>query len=108
MATKKNEIDIVQFAKKNGAFKRWAPDDESQYIGDSAEEFGDVTFHELMFMDTSGYVDTWSFKTDNRTGEIVPLKEGFNFLLSGFRPDELRKKLAMIDKATNAEYGGKR
>lgn len=92
------EVDIVEFARKNGAFKNYFPDD-LQYVGDDVQEFNDVTFHELMFLDMFGFIDTWSFKIDNRTGEIIPYEGGFKFMLSGFNPDNMRKKLAMVDKA---------
>lgn len=89
------EVDIVEFARKNGAH---LPDD-LEYIGDNAQKFNDVTFHELMFEDMCGYIRTWSFKVDNHTGKIIPYSDGFKFIYSGFDPDEMRKKLAMVDKA---------
>ena len=92
------KVDIVAFARENGAFKNYFPDD-LQYIGDFVQEFNDITFHELMFEDMIGYVYTWSFKVDNKTGKIIPYEGGFKFLRSGFIPDEMRKKLAMVDKA---------
>ena len=95
------KVDIVEFARKNGAFKNYFPDD-LKYIGDNAQKFIDVTFHELMFEDMSGYIYTWSFKINNHTGEIIPYEGGFQFLRSGFSPDEMRKKLAMVDKAKAA------
>lgn len=91
-------MDIIKLAKENGAFKSYFPDD-LQYIGDNVNEFNDITFHELLFMDMFGFVDTWSFKVDNSTGKIVPYEGGFNFMIDGFRPEEMRKKLAMVDKA---------
>lgn len=94
-------MDIVEFARENGAFKNYFPDD-LQYVGDNAQEFNDATYHELLFIDMFGFVDTWSFKVDNHTGEIIPYEGGFNFVLSGFNPDEMRKKLEMIDKAKAA------
>lgn len=92
------EVDIVAFAREIGAY---FPDD-LQYIGDDVQEFTDITFHDLLFLDKFGYIDTWSFKIDNKTGEIIPYEGGFKFLRSGFNPDEMRKKLAMIDKAKAA------
>ena len=73
-----------------------------QYIGDYVQEFNDITFHELMFLDKFGFIDTWSFKTNNHTGEIIPYEGGFKFLRSGFDPDGMRKKLAMLDNAKAA------
>ena len=95
------EVDIVAFARENGAFKNCFPDD-MQYIGDYVQEFNDITFHELMFLDKFGFIDTWSFKIDSHTGEIIPYYDGFKFRISGFNPDEMRKKLAMVDKAIAA------
>ena len=92
------DVDIVAFAKENGAFKNYFPDD-LQYAGDDVQEFNDVTYHELMFIDMFGFVDTWSFKVDNQTGEIIPYEGGFKFMLSGFNPENMRKKLAMVDEA---------
>ena len=89
------KVDIVAFASENGAF---FPDD-LKYIGDNVKKCTDITYHELLFVDTLGYICTWSFKLDNKTGEIIPYEGGFKFLRSGFNPDELRKKLAMVDKA---------
>ena len=91
------KFDIVEFARKNGAFSSIISED-LQYIGDNAQKFADITFHELMFEDMIGYIRTWSFKVDNQTGEIIPYSDGFKFIYSGFNPDEMRKKLAMIDK----------
>ena len=91
------KIDIVEFARKNGAFKYFL--DDLQYIGDDVQEFTDITFHDLLFLDKFGFIDTWSFKINNHTGEIIPYEGGFKFLRSGFNPDEMRKKLAMVDKA---------
>ena len=93
--------DIVEFARKNGAFSSYSPDD-LQYIGDYVQEFTDITFHDLMFLDKFGFIDTWSFKTDNHTGEIIPYEGGFKSIRGGFNPDEMRKKLAMVDKAKAA------
>lgn len=92
------KVDIVEFARKNGAFKNYFPDG-LQYIGDNAQELNDITFHELMFLDMSGYIRTWSFKVADATGEIIPYDDGFKLRISGFDPDEMRKKLAMVDKA---------
>lgn len=94
-------MDIIKFARENGAFKNFSPDD-SQYVGDNIMAFNDMTFHELMFLDMFGFVSTWSFKVDNSTGKIIPYDGGFNFLIGGFRPEEMRKKLAMVDKAKAA------
>lgn len=89
---------IVAFARENGAFKNYFPDD-LQYIGDDVQEFNDVTFHELMFLDMFGSVVSWSFKVDNKTGKIIIRDDGFKFKLSGFNPENMRKKLAMVDEA---------
>ena len=104
---KMEKVDIVEFAGKNGAFKNYFPDD-LQYIGDDVQEFNDVTFHELMFEDMYGYIRTWSFKVDNTTGRIIIRDDGFKFAISGFNPDEMRKKLAMVDeaKAGRRKVGG--
>lgn len=95
------EVDIVEFARKNGAFRDYFPDN-LQYVGEVIHEFNDITFHELMFLDMFGFVDTWSFKINNHTGKILPYEGGVKFMLSGFNPDEMRKKLEMIDKAKAA------
>ena len=95
------EVEIVEFARKNGAFKNCFPDD-MQYIGDYVQEFNDITFHELMFLDKFGFIDTWSFKIDSHTGEIIPYEGGFKSIRGGFNPDKMRKKLAMVDKAIAA------
>ena len=95
------KIEIVEFARENGAFSSYLPED-LQYIGDNVQKFDDITFHELMFEDMIGYICTWSFKVDNQTGEIIPYSDGFKFIYSGFNPDEMRKKLAMVDKAKAA------
>ena len=95
------KVDIVAFARENGAFKNYFLGD-LQYIGDEVQEFNDITFHELMFPDKFGFIKTWSFKIDNHTGETMPYEGGFKFLRGGFRPDEMRKKLAMVDKAIAA------
>ena len=92
------KVDIVAFARENGAFSSYFPDD-LQYIGDDVQEFNDVTFHELMFLDMFGFIVTWSFKVDNQTGKIIPYEGGFKFMLSGFNPENMRKKLAMVDEA---------
>ena len=89
---------IVAFAKENGAFSSYFPD--GQYIGDNVQTCADITFHELLF-EEYGYIRTWSFRV-NKTGEIIPYDDGFKFKLSGFNPDEMRKKLAMVDKAKAA------
>ena len=94
------KADIVEFARKNGAFISYFPDG-MQYIGDNAQELTDITSHELLFEDKYGYIRTWSFKLD-KTGKIIPYDGGFKFRFSGFNPDEMRKKLAMVDKAIAA------
>ena len=90
-------MGIVEFAHENGAFKNIIPD-EMQYIGDNAQEFTDITVHELLFEDKYGYIRTWSFKVDNTSGKIIPYSNGFQFCVSGFNLDEIRKKIAMVDK----------
>ena len=102
-----DKVDIVEVARKNGA----SFPDGLQYIGDDVQEFTDITFHDLLFLDMYGYIRTWSFKTVNTTGEIIPYEGGFKFIHSGFSPEEMRKKLAMVDKAkaaleSRAEKGG--
>ena len=92
------EADIVEFARKNSAY---IPDN-LQYIGDNAQTGEEISYHELMFEDMYGYIRTWSFKIDNTTGKIIPYSDGFKFEVSGFNPDEMRKKLAMVDKAKAA------
>ena len=92
------KVEIVEFARKNGAFSSYFPDN-LQYVGDNVQKFTDISFHELMFKDMIGYIYTWNFKVDNQTGKIIPYEGGFKFLRSGFDPDEMRKKLAMVDKA---------
>ena len=91
------KVDSVEFARENGAFSSYSPED-LQYIGDNVEEFTDIAYHELMFEDMCGYIRTWSFKVD-KTGKIIPYSDGLKFVYSGFNPDEMRKKLAMVDKA---------
>ena len=92
------KVDIVAFARENGAFSSYSPDD-LQYIGDNAQELTDITCHELLFEDMYGYIRTWSLKVDDKTGKIIPYDGGFKCRFSGFNPDEMRKKLAMVDKA---------
>ena len=92
------KVDIVAFARENGAFSSYSPDD-LQYIGDNAQELTDITCHELLFEDMYGYIRTWSFSVAIPTGKIIPYYDGFKFRFSGFNPDEMRKKLAMVDKA---------
>lgn len=94
------KIDIVEFARENGAFSHYSPED-LQYIGDNAQTGAEITYHELLFEDY-GYIRTWSFKVD-ATGKIIPYDDGFKFEVSGFNPDEMRKKLAMVDKAKHHE-----
>lgn len=94
-------IDIVAFARENGAFGSYLPDG-LQYIGDNAQTGADITYHDLLFEDMYGYIRTWSFRVDNHTGKIIPYDDGFKFRVSGFAPAEMRKKLAMVDKAKAA------
>ena len=94
------EIDIVEFARKNGAFSSYFPDD-LKYVGDNVQRGAEITYHELLFVDMYGYIRTWSFKVD-KTGKIIPYDGGFKVRTSGFNPDEMRKKLAMVDKAKAA------
>lgn len=91
------KVDIVEFARENGAFSSYSPED-LQYIGDNAQEGADITYHELLFEDMYGYIRTWSFRVSKNTGKIIPYSDGFKFCVSGFNPDEMRKKLAMVDK----------
>lgn len=93
-------IDIVAFARENGVFSSYSPD--GQYIGDNVQELNDITLHELMFLDMYGYIRTWSFRVADATGAIIPYDDGFRYRISGFNPDEMRKKLAMLDKAKAA------
>ena len=100
------ENDIVEFARKNGAFRNIVPDD-LQYIGDigdNAHQLTDISVHELMFEDMYGYIRTWSFKVETQTGEIIPYEGGFKFEISGFNPNEMRKKLAVIDKVHKEDH----
>ena len=92
------KIEIVEFARENGAFSSYFPDD-LKYLGDNVQEGEEITYHELLFDDMYGYIRTWSFKVDNHTGEIIPYDDGFKFVLSGFNPEEMRKKLAMVKAA---------
>ena len=94
------EVEIVEFARKNGAFSSYSPED-LQYIGDNVQTGVEITYHELLFVDMYGYIRTWSFRVD-KTGKIIPYDGGFKFRISGFDPDEMRKKLAMVDKAKAA------
>ena len=89
-------MDIVAFAQENGAFKNYFPDG-LQYIGDNVQTGSELKYHELLFEDMYGYIRTWSFRVD-KTGKIIPYDGGFKFRISGFDPDEMRKKLAMVDK----------
>ena len=91
--------DIVAFARKNGAFSSYRGfPDGLQYLGDNAQEGADITYHELLFEDVYGYIRTWSFRVSKSSGKIIPYSDGFKFVVSGFNPDEMRKKLAMVDK----------
>ena len=96
---KKNEI--VEFARKNGAFSSIISDG-LQYVGDNVQTGAEITYHELLFLDLYGYIRTWSFRVGKQTGKIIPYYDGFKFRISGFSPDEMRKKLAMVDKAKAA------
>ena len=91
------KIDIVEFARENGAFSSYSPED-LQYIGDNVQEGADIAYHELLFEDMYGYIRIWSFRVSKNTGKIIPYSDGFKFEISGFNPDEMRKKLAMVDK----------
>lgn len=91
------KVDIVEFARKNGAFSSYSPND-LKYIGDNAQAGEEIVYHELMFEDIYGYIRTWSFRVSKNTGKIIPYSDGFKFEIGGFNPDEMRKKLAMIDK----------
>lgn len=95
------KVDIVEFARTNGVFSSYSPDG-LQYIGDNAQELNDITLHELMFLDMYGYIRTWSFRVADATGAIIPYDDGFMYRISGFNPDEMRKKLAMLDKVKAA------
>lgn len=92
------EAEIVEFARESGVFSRYFPSG-SQYIGDDVKKFKDVTFHELMFLDKLGYVHTFHFQVDNTCHKIVPDESGYKSWVGGFSPDDLRKKLVMVDKA---------
>ena len=94
------EVDIVEFARENGAFSIYFHD--LKYIGDNVQTGAEITYHELLFEDSFGYILAWSFKVDSHTGKIIPYDGGFKFDISGFYPDEMRKKLAMVDKAKAA------
>ena len=91
------KVDIVEFARKNGAFSSYFHED-LQYIGDNVQEGAELTYHELLFEDVYGYIRTWSFRVSDATGKIIPYSDGFKFRVGGFSPDEMRKKLAMVDK----------
>ena len=97
------KVDIVEFARKNGAFSSYSPDD-LQYIGDNAQAGAEITYHELLFEDKYGYIRTWNFRVDIATGKIIPYYDGFKFRVGGFNPDEMRKKLAMIEKHKEEEH----
>lgn len=92
------KVDIVAFARQNGAFSNYSPIG-LQYIGEIAQKGAEITYHELLFEDMYGYIRTWSFRVADATGRIIPYADGFKFRISGFNPDEMRKKLAMVDKA---------
>ena len=95
----KMNVDIVEFARKNGAFSSYRGfPDGLQYIGDNVEMGAEITYHELLFEDVYGYIRTWSFRVGKSTGKIIPDDDGFKFEIGGFNPDEMRKKLAMVDK----------
>ena len=92
-----DKVEIVEFARKNGAFSSYSPDD-LQYIGDNAQVGEEIVYHELMFESMYGYIRTWSFRVSKASGKIIPYSDGFKFIYSGFNPDEMRKKLAMVEK----------
>ena len=94
-------VDIVAFARGNGAFSSYSPDD-LKYIGDNVQTGAEITYHELLFEDMYGYIRTWSFRVAIPTGKIIPYYDGFKFRIYGFNPDEMRKKLAMVDNAKAA------
>ena len=98
---KMNKMNIVAFARENGAFSSYSPDD-LQCIGNNVQKGAEITYHELLFEDMYGYIRTWSFRVAIPTGNIIPYYDGFKFRISGFDPDEMRKKLAMVDKAIAA------
>ena len=52
-----DKVDIVAFARENGAFENYFPDD-LQYIGDNAQKGAEITYHELLFIDVYGYIRT--------------------------------------------------
>lgn len=91
------KVDIVEFARKNGAFSSIISDG-LQYIGDDVQMGEEIAYHELLFEDIYGYIRIWSFRVDNTSGKIIPYEGGFQFSISGFNLDDMRKKLAMIDK----------
>ena len=41
------KVDIVAFARENGAFSSYSPDD-LQYIGDNVQTGAEITYHELL------------------------------------------------------------
>ena len=95
-------MNILEFARENGVFDRYFPSN-ARYIGDDEKKFKDVTFHELMFLDeVLEYVHTFHFQVDNISRKIVPDGSGYEYWNGGFYPDDLRKKLAMVDKAKAA------
>ena len=91
------KVDIVAFARKNGAFSSYSPHN-LQYIGDNVQMGAEIAYHELLFQDVNGYIRTWSFRVSKSSGKIFPYSDGFKFIISGFDPDEMRKKLAMVEK----------
>lgn len=93
-----NKVDIVEFARANGGI---IPDG-LQYLGDNAQKGAEITYHELIFLDMYGYIRTWSFRVSDATGKIIPYDDGFQFRISGFNLNEMRKKLAIVDKAKAA------
>ena len=97
------KVDIVEFARQNGAFSSYSPND-LQYIGDNAQEGADIAYHELLFEDIYGYIRIWSFRVSKSSGKIIPYYDGFKFEISGFNPDEMRKKLAMVDKHKEEQH----
>ena len=45
-----DKVEIVEFARKNGAFSNYSPDD-LQYIGDNVQMGAEIAYHELLFED---------------------------------------------------------
>lgn len=90
--------NIVDFARDHGAFRTMCLDGLN-YIGDNINEFKDITFHELLFLDMFDNVETLCFKVSNDTGELIPYEGGNKFIHSSFSPREMYKKLAIVEAA---------